>query len=156
MGNDKRQEYCAEIKRLKEACRKTKSKYLKNDYGKRIKRMKKQLAYYDYCHKNRRKVQWQPITDRSQTEARQPVNTTRLAETPKTASVVKDTARRPKMTNDEAISILKDLSNYTVNGYSFMEVKEAVRLAVRALTDRQVMDNFLQDMKDRSVKGEIQ
>lgn len=37
-----------EIKRLKSAVRKTDSKYLKIDYGKRIKRMKKQLAEYRY------------------------------------------------------------------------------------------------------------
>lgn len=37
------------------------------------------------------------------------------------------------MTNDEAISILKDLSNYTVNGHTFMEVKEAVEMAVEAI-----------------------
>lgn len=51
MENTKRQEFREEIRRLQEACRKSKSKYLRNDYGKRIKRMKKQLAYYDYCHR---------------------------------------------------------------------------------------------------------
>lgn len=37
-----------EIRRLKVAVRETDSKYLKIDYGKRIKRMKKQLAEYRY------------------------------------------------------------------------------------------------------------
>lgn len=38
------------------------------------------------------------------------------------------------MTSDEAIQILKELSNYTVDGYSFVEIREAIRLAIRALT----------------------
>lgn len=46
---DRRQEeMIQEIRRLKAAVRETDSKYLKIDYGKRIKRMKKQLAEYRY------------------------------------------------------------------------------------------------------------
>ena len=40
-----------EIRRLKAAVRETDSKYLKIDYSKRIKRMKKELAEYDYYHR---------------------------------------------------------------------------------------------------------
>lgn len=43
----KRDEYVAEIKRLEDASRQTTSKYLKSDYGKRLKKMKKELALYD-------------------------------------------------------------------------------------------------------------
>lgn len=46
---DRRQEEMVmEIRRLKAAVRETDSKYLKIDYGKRIKIMKKQLAEYRY------------------------------------------------------------------------------------------------------------
>lgn len=36
----------AEIKRVEEALQKTKSEYLKADYGKHLKRLKKELAEY--------------------------------------------------------------------------------------------------------------
>ena len=53
---DRRQEeMIQEIRRLKAAVRETDSKYLKIDYGKRIKRMKKQLAediYYQEVKQN--------------------------------------------------------------------------------------------------------
>lgn len=42
-----REKFIAEIKRLEDAVQKTKSKYLKADYGKRIRRMKKELREYD-------------------------------------------------------------------------------------------------------------
>ena len=44
----KRSEYKAEIRRLTAAAKRTTSKYLKIDYSKRIRRMKKELAEYDY------------------------------------------------------------------------------------------------------------
>ena len=44
----KRAEYKADIRRLKEAAKKSRSKYLKIDYGKRIRKMQKELAEYDY------------------------------------------------------------------------------------------------------------
>lgn len=43
----KREEYVAEIRRMEAAVEQTKSEYLKRDYGKAIKRMKKELAEYD-------------------------------------------------------------------------------------------------------------
>jgi len=46
-----RERYCAEIAKLKEACKNTDSKTLKIDYGRAIRRMKKELAEYDYYHK---------------------------------------------------------------------------------------------------------
>jgi len=42
-----REKHVAEIKRLEEACQKTKSNFLKRDYGKAISRMKKELDEYD-------------------------------------------------------------------------------------------------------------
>ena len=39
--------FVREIARMQDACRKTKSIHLLNDYGKSIKRMKKELAEYD-------------------------------------------------------------------------------------------------------------
>lgn len=47
----KRSEYKAEIRRLTAAAKRTTSKYLKIDYSKRIRRMKKELAEYDYYQK---------------------------------------------------------------------------------------------------------
>lgn len=44
----KRDEYKAEIRRLTAAAKTTNSRHLKTDYGKRIRRMKKELAEYDY------------------------------------------------------------------------------------------------------------
>lgn len=44
----RQEEMIQEIRRLKVAVRETDSNYLKIDYGKRIKRMKKQLAEYRY------------------------------------------------------------------------------------------------------------
>ena len=43
-----KEEMIKEISRLKAAVRKTSSKYLKNDYGKRIKKINRQLASYRY------------------------------------------------------------------------------------------------------------
>ena len=37
----------AEIERLKTAMEKTDSEYLKRDYGKALKRMQRELSYYD-------------------------------------------------------------------------------------------------------------
>jgi len=39
--------FVREIARMQDACRRTKSKHLLNDYGKAIKRMKRELADYD-------------------------------------------------------------------------------------------------------------
>ena len=55
MAGNKRAEYQAEIARLTQACRKTESRYLKIDYGKRIRRMKKDLAEYDYHQREARR-----------------------------------------------------------------------------------------------------
>lgn len=43
-----KEEMIKEISRLKAAVRKTSSKYLKNDYGKRIKKINRYLASYRY------------------------------------------------------------------------------------------------------------
>lgn len=48
-----REKFIAEIKRLEDAVQKTKSKYLKADYGKRIRRMKRELREYDAYKKKR-------------------------------------------------------------------------------------------------------
>ena len=45
------EEMIEEIRRLKEACRKTESKYLKIDYSKRIKKLKKELSEYNFHRK---------------------------------------------------------------------------------------------------------
>ena len=42
-----RNKHIAEMERLKEAIAKTESEYLKKDYSKALKRMKKELAEYD-------------------------------------------------------------------------------------------------------------
>lgn len=47
----KRAEVVAEIARLKQARAKTTSRYLKTDYGKAIRRKQKELALYDYYHR---------------------------------------------------------------------------------------------------------
>jgi len=47
-----REKFVAEIKRLEDAVQKTKSKYLKADYGKRIRRVKKELREYDAYKKS--------------------------------------------------------------------------------------------------------
>ena len=45
---DKQREiFVSEIERMEDACRRTKSEYLKRDYQKAIKRMKKELNEYD-------------------------------------------------------------------------------------------------------------
>ncbi len=48
MAGNKREEFTAELARLKQARRRTTSRYLKTDYGKAIRRMTRELAEYDY------------------------------------------------------------------------------------------------------------
>lgn len=45
-----RDKFVAEIRRCEEALKKTKSKYLKRDYQKALKRMRSELAEYDRFH----------------------------------------------------------------------------------------------------------
>lgn len=47
----KRDDLCAEIKRLKKAREMTSSKYLKKDYDKAIKKKSRDLAIYDFYMK---------------------------------------------------------------------------------------------------------
>lgn len=47
---NQRELYCSKIATLEKACRATRSKKLKNDYEKAIRRMKKDLQIYDYYH----------------------------------------------------------------------------------------------------------
>lgn len=42
-----REQYAAEIRRLEDAIRRTRSDHLRSDYGKAIRRMKKELRAYD-------------------------------------------------------------------------------------------------------------
>lgn len=49
-----RDRYVAEINRLKTAQAKSKSKYLRKDYGKAINRMKKELAVYDMYKRSKK------------------------------------------------------------------------------------------------------
>ena len=60
------------------------------------------------------------------------------------------------MTNDEAIAILQDVANYTVDGYSFVKIREAIRMAIKALNTQRVMDNYFDDIKINRPKGEPQ
>lgn len=52
-----REELLAEINRIETALRKTTSKKLKNDYGKHLKRLYKDLHYYD-----RQMGKWHTVT----------------------------------------------------------------------------------------------
>lgn len=47
MSTKKREEFTAEIARLKQARQKTTSRHLKTDYGKAIRRMTRELKAYD-------------------------------------------------------------------------------------------------------------
>lgn len=47
MDKKNRECYAAEIERLQDAIRRTKSEHLRRDYGKAIRRMKKELIAYD-------------------------------------------------------------------------------------------------------------
>ena len=49
--DEKRAEFVAEMKRIQEAMRKTKSQYLRRDYRIALKEMQKDLADYDAFHK---------------------------------------------------------------------------------------------------------
>lgn len=49
----KRDEFVTELQRLRDAYDKTKSKFLKRDYGKAIKRMERDLCEYDSYRKER-------------------------------------------------------------------------------------------------------
>lgn len=54
MAENRRAEITAKIERLKQSSRKTHSEYLKRDYSKAIKRLKKELALYDIYQKEAR------------------------------------------------------------------------------------------------------
>lgn len=48
-----RNEFVAELQRLRESYNKTRSRFLKRDYGKAIKRMERDLREYDSYRKER-------------------------------------------------------------------------------------------------------
>lgn len=47
-----RERHIAEMNRLREAMKETKSKYLANDYGKAYRKMQRELAEYDRFKRN--------------------------------------------------------------------------------------------------------
>jgi len=51
MQDIQRQQYIEKINQYKYVIANTKSDYLKRDYQKAIKRMQRELKYYDKCHK---------------------------------------------------------------------------------------------------------
>ena len=54
--NNQRETFINEMFRMEEAILKTKSKYLRNDYIKALKRMKKELQEYDEFQKGSKKI----------------------------------------------------------------------------------------------------
>ena len=55
MAGNKREEFTAELARLKQARKRTTSRYLKTDYGKAIRRMTRELAEYDHHQQEAKK-----------------------------------------------------------------------------------------------------
>ena len=55
---NQREEFQQRIALLKYASRRTHSEYLKRDYAKAIKRMKKELALYDILKKKTNDIRW--------------------------------------------------------------------------------------------------
>lgn len=51
--DNQREAFITEMNRMRAALRKTKSERLRRDYGKALKRMKRELAEYDYYRQGR-------------------------------------------------------------------------------------------------------